>query len=77
MGILAYFGVMFLNMSVASIVQGIATFRYTYEMMNNEYGDMTVNMNSSYESSFLTVTILAIVLYLTSHYILTKKLNMD
>lgn len=79
MGILAYLGVMFANMIIASIVQTISSFRYTFDMMRNDTMTMgmTVNMSSTYDCSLILTVIMSVALYASSHYILTRKLNMD
>lgn len=77
MGILAYFGVMLVNMIINSIAQTVSTFRYSYDVMYNEYGSTVFNINGSLDFSFILTIIMAVILYVTSHYILTRKLNLD
>lgn len=77
MGILAYLGITFLNMIITSVVQVISTVNYSMDLMATPYGEVSLNMNSTYETSLIFTIAVAIILYFVSHFILTKKLNMD
>lgn len=77
MGILAYFGVVFVNVIISSIVQIVNSVRLSLAALSNPYGEVTMNTSGSYISSLIIVVVLAVTLYCTSHHILTKKLNMD
>lgn len=77
MGVLAYFGVVFVNMIISSIVQIVNSVRLSLAVMSDPYGEVTMDTSGSYISSLIVVVVLAVVLYCTSHHILTKKLNMD
>lgn len=74
MGILAYLGVMLLNMIIGMVIQMISTINYSVSMVSD--GTVT-NMNGSYDASLIVTTAMAVMLYISSHYILTKKLNME
>ncbi len=77
MGILAYFGVMFVNMVVSYIVQFVLSFKEILFHMGNYYGSNNVNMAANYDSTLVVSLIMGVSMYFISHYILTKKLNMD
>lgn len=74
MGILAYLGVMLLNMIIGMVIQLISTINYSISIVSD--GTVT-NMNGSYDASLIVTTAMAVILYISSHYILTKKLNME
>lgn len=77
MGIVAYFGVVFINMIIGTIVQFVTTMSYTFEMIASENPDVMPNVNATYDASLIVTIIIAVILYIASHYILTKKLNLD
>ncbi len=77
MSILAYFGVMLINMIISMVVQLVTTLKYSYELMNNPYSEMTINMNSTYDLALIMSFAWAIVMYGVSYYILNKKMNLE
>lgn len=77
MGILAYFGVMFVNMVVSYIVQFVLSFKEVLFHLGNAYGPNNVNMAANYDSTLVVSLIMGVSMYFISHHILTKKLNMD
>ena len=77
MGILAYFGVMVVNMIISMVVQSIYTFNMTASALQNPGGVGTMDMMGIYDSSLIIIAVMAAVLYWISHYILSKRLNMD
>ncbi|MBQ2802966.1 MAG: hypothetical protein IJF07_03610 [Lachnospiraceae bacterium] len=77
MGILAYFGIMVINMIVNMIAQMVATIGSTVSMMSNPDAVTTMNMGSIYDSSMIVSILMAVILYFVSYYILNHKLNME
>ena len=74
MGILAYVGSFIVYSMIFSIAQFVTMFAsmQTYDAMGN--AGFTI---SSYESSLLIGILISVGYYFLSHFIITKKLNMD
>lgn len=74
MGILAYFGVMIVNMILSNIMQFIFSF-------GSLFGEAVISGNASvagsYDSAIVVGLIMGVSMYFISHYILTKRLNME
>lgn len=74
MGILAYFGVMIVNMILSNIMQFIFSFGsiFTARVTNGSAG-----VAGAYDSAVIVGLIMGVSMYFISHYILTKRLNME
>ncbi len=77
MGILAYFGVMVVNMIVSYIVQLIFTFGRVLGSLGSPDAYASTNVAGTYDSAILVALIMGTGMFIISHYILTKKLNME
>ena len=79
MGIVAYLGVTFINMIASSIAQVINSIGFSKEVIRSQYSDtvMELEMNSALDVSSIVTLMVAIILYIVSYQILSKKLNMD
>lgn len=75
MGILAYFGTMFVNMVISYIVQFVLSFKEILFHLGNSSSPS--NMAANYDGTLVVSLIMGVSMYFISHYILTKKLNMD
>lgn len=74
MGILTYIGLVVVNYILNSLVQAIVTFGYAASYMN----EMPMSyMTSRYDVSLIISCVVGVVLYFVSHYIISKKLNME
>ena len=74
MGILAYFGVMIVNMILSNIMQFIFSFGsiFTARVVEGSTG-----VAGAYDSAIIVGLIMGGSMYFISHYILTKRLNME
>ncbi|MDE7251971.1 MAG: hypothetical protein K2O32_03390 [Acetatifactor sp.] len=74
MGILAYFGVMIVNMILSNIMQFIFSFGsiFTARVVEGSTG-----VAGAYDSAIIVGLIMGGGMYFISHYILTKRLNME
>ncbi len=80
MGILAYFGISIVNMIINSLLQMIFTIKMTVETMQepNGLGEvMETHMIGVYDTTLLVQVLMAVAIYFVSHYIISKKLNLD
>jgi hypothetical protein len=77
MGILAYFGAMFVNMILTYILQLVFTFGKLLTTSVAGTSASSTNVAGSYDSTLLVSLIMGAAMYFISHYILTRKLNMD
>lgn len=74
MGILAYIGLAVANYILNSLVQAIMTFGYIAGSMD----EMSMSyMTSRYDPSLIISCVVGVVLYFVSHYIISKKLNLE
>lgn len=74
MGILAYIGLAVANYILNSLVQAIMTFGYIAGSMD----EMSMSyMTSRYDPSLIISCVVGAVLYFVSHYIISKKLNLE
>jgi hypothetical protein len=77
MGILAYFGAMFVNMILTYILQFVFTFGTLLTTSVAGVSAGSTNVAGTYDSALLVSLIMGAAMYFISHYILTRKLNMD
>jgi hypothetical protein len=77
MGILAYFGAMFVNMILTYILQFVFTFGTLLTTSVAGVSASSTNVAGTYDSALLVALIMGAAMYFISHYILTRKLNMD
>lgn len=77
MGILAYFGISMVNMVISMIVSMIYSVSLVASSINDPYAVNEMDMMGIYDASMVIVIVMAVVLYFISHYILSKKLNME
>lgn len=77
MGILAYFGICIVNMIISMIVSMIYTVKISLTSINNPAAVNGMDMMGIYDASLIIVIVMAVALYWISHYILSKKLNME
>ena len=77
MGILAYFGISMVNMIISMIVSMFYSVSLVVSSINDPYAVNDMDMMGIYDASMIIVIVMAVVLYFISHYILSKKLNMD
>lgn len=76
MSIVCYIIVMLVNMVLGAVFQLPVYIHYMVGTMNGT-ADMGSYMTGIYDSSVILSIVMAVVLYIVSHFILTKKLNMD
>lgn len=74
MGILAYFGVMIVNMILSNIMQFI--FSYGSIFMARVV-KRSASVAGAYDSAIIVGLIMGVSMYFISHHILTKRLNME
>ena len=74
MGILTYIGLAVVSYLLNSLVQAIITFGYAMSPAD----DVSMGyMTSSYDASLIVSCVTGVVLYFVSHYIISKKLNLE
>lgn len=72
MGILTYIGLTVVNYILNSLAQAIITFRYAFA------DDSSMNyMTGKYDASLIISCVVGVILYFVSHYIISKKLNLE
>lgn len=78
MSIVAYIGIMVFNNIISFLVSIINTFR---AFVQNDFNYNMIRYNTAMESTYVIILIQAILLgsllYFLSHYIITRKLNLD
>lgn len=77
MGILAYFGICIVNMIISMIISMVYSVSLVASSINDPYAVNEMDMMGIYDASMIIVIVMAVVLYFISHYILSKKLNME
>lgn len=77
MGVLAYFGLLLINMVVVMVVQTVTTLHQTIVLMQSQEGVVSMNMNLSYDINALISIVMGAVMYVVSYLVITRKLNLD
>ena len=77
LGVLAYFGLSFINMMVQMVVQMCYTIGLVGVSMQDPSAVGEMSMLGMYDVMVVVWVVMAAIVYFVSHFILSKKLNLD